>query len=38
MFIKEFKIDNKKSARKRFVIKIIFYAFIKAEIKTFRKL
>ena len=38
MFIKKFEIDNKRSARKRFVIKIIFYAFTKLEVEVFRKL
>ena len=38
MFIKEFEVNNKRFARKRFDIKIIFYAFTEIKIKTFRKL
>ena len=38
MFIKEFEVNNKKLIYKRFIIKIFFYAFTKAEVKIFRKL
>ena len=38
MFMKEFEINNKKSIHKRFIIKIIFYAFMKIKVEAFRKL
>ena len=38
MLIKELKIDNKKSIRKRFIIRVLFYASTKIKAETFRKL
>ena len=38
MFIKEFEINNKRFIRKRSAIKIIFYAFTKIKVESFRKL